>query len=70
MFGLSESDAQKRIFCVIYVLFIPLYYRQLSEDIKMKIKTSFLIPEEPKALGNKTGINRIIFILILVKNCP
>ena len=33
-----------------------------------KIKTNFVIPEEPKAWTNKT-INIMISILIFVENC-
>ena len=43
--------------------FIATYYRQLSADIKMKsyeIKPSFVSPQEPKARGNKTGIDILI----------
>ena len=45
---------------------------QLSADIKMKsykIRTSFVSRKEPKALGNKTGINFMMFTLIFVEKC-
>ncbi len=43
-----------------------LYYRQLYADIKMKI---FRIKTSPRPQGtNKTGIDFIIFILILAEN--
>ena len=38
-------------------------------DIKIKIKTSFVIPKGPKDPASKTGINFFIFILIFVENC-
>ena len=47
------------------MLFITLYYRQLSADIKIKsfkIKVSFVIPEWRKAWANKTGIDIMFFI--------
>ncbi len=50
-----------------------MYYRQLSADIKMKkykIQTSFACQEGPEARTNKTGIDFIIFILLLVENYP
>ena len=34
-----------------------------------KIRTSFVSRKEPKALGNKTGINFMIFTLIFVEKC-
>ena len=48
------------------------YYRQLSEDSKIKnyrIKTSFVSPERPKELANKTGSDFMIFIFRFVENC-
>ena len=36
---------------------------------KYKIKNSFESPERPRTRVNKTGINFMIFILILVENC-
>ena len=57
------------------MLFIALYYRQLSADIKIKsfkIKVSFVSPEWRKAWDNKTGINLMILIHYLWKivcNC-
>ncbi len=53
-------------------LFIALYYRQLSTDIRMKnykIKTSFVNLRGSRSLANKSGINLMIFILLIVKNC-
>ena len=47
------------------LLFIALYYKQLSVDIKMKnyeFKTSFVNPEWQKVRSNKTGINFMINI--------
>ena len=51
------------------LMVVATFYRQLSTDIKMKkykFKTSFVNTEGPKSRANKTGINFIIFILILV----
>ena len=49
------------------IVFIVSYYRQLSEDVKIKndkIKTSFV---SPKFL--KTGINFMSYTLVFVENC-
>ena len=51
-------------------LFITLYYRQLSADIKMlnnKIKTSFFRYKWLEAHANKTVIEMMIFSLIFVR---
>ena len=50
------------------------YYKSipLSVNIKLKnwkIKTSIVSPERTKARANKTVINFMIFILIIVQNC-
>ena len=50
---------------------IASYYRQLSADTKiknLKIKTSFVSPEGPKARAKDTGNNINILILIFVEN--
>ena len=51
---------------------IATHYRQLSADIimkKYKTKTRFINAKDTKARANKTDINSIIFILIIVENC-
>ncbi len=53
------------IFILIFALFIASYYRQLSADIKMK---NYRIKTSPRPLGAITGIDSIIFILIIVEN--
>ena len=51
-------------------LFLALYYKQFSTDIKIKnykTKNSFVSPEVPKARANQTGIKSMIFILKFAK---
>ena len=55
---------------VIRQLFIESYHIHFFADMKiknLKIKTSFVTPDKPKAQANGIGINLIIFIL--VENC-
>ena len=57
---------------VFLIVFIALFYRQLSADIKMKndmVKTSFVSPEKKKSLANKTAIDITIFFVIVKIFC-
>ena len=62
----KQTDMQTIFLIVVYLSVSQTAFRGYQNK-KYKSKISFVIPEEPKAQVNKTGINLMIFILILWK---
>ena len=64
MFIVKNIEKEMAVFETLTIV-IALYYRQLPADnkIKIKIKSSFVNPQGPKARANKTGSNFKILIL-------